>query len=273
MAALILMCLLVCPWATGAETLELRASAAHASEPLAMRVYAVERDGTTRAHPWPRADQIAWLYVRVGGTQENRDSSNIGEVDGDGARRVMAGAPGAALVGVDLKPTREVWSAEQAHAFAALCGKADNCFKDSVTVSHAVSAATVTNVAGEAGVPVIDEAPLSKSGQQTEIRPLMHPTKVRGGVLAVRVYVGGESIPGAQVRAVHIRSGAVQEVQADGKGIASVRIDEAGGWRLEFHTMFQVGEGWQATSCTLTFDALGAERVDPPASAGVEVRP
>jgi hypothetical protein len=254
--------------------LELAATATTAAEPLVLRVRAVEPDGSARQVPWPQTADVRWLFVRVSGTQENRDAANLGNVDADDARRVMPAAAGTALVGVDLHTTLETWPPDYANAFARRCGNDVLCLQESISVRHSVSASTVVEITPsphDAARPTSNHAAMSKSGQQAEIRPLMDPTKIQGGDLAVRVYVGGEGVAGAVVRAMHAATGAMQTIKADGKGIAVVNVDRGGEWRIEFHTLVPLGESWQATSSTLTFTATGSVR-DAAASAA-EVKP
>lgn len=260
--------------AHAAQPIELRATATTSSEPLTLRVRAVEPDGTSRETSWPATSEVRWLFVRVSGTQENRDAANLGEIDADGARRVLPAAAGTALVGVDLHTTLEEWNAEYATRFARACGNESLCLDHTLSVRHSVSAATVVEIASavqDASGPTTNHAAMSKSGQSAEIRPLMDPTRIQGGDLALRVYVGGEGVTGAQVRAVHTLSGSVQTVNADAKGIAIVNVDRAGEWRIEFHTLIPMDEHWQATSSTLTFVARGKDPA--PATTRAEVQP
>lgn len=232
-----------------------------------LRARSVGSDGSARARAWPTSDQVSWLFVRVSGTQENRDASTVGHADADGAMRIMPGAGGTALVGVDLVMTQEEWSAAEANAFALKCGQENACFKESVHVRHAVSAATVVEIAHEPGDASSNHAAMSKSGLATEIRALMDPVLIRGGDCAFRVYVGGDAVPGALVRGVHAKSGAVHTVRADRKGIAIINVDAPGEWRIEFDTLLEREGQWQATSSTLTFQARGKEVIGTHAAA------
>lgn len=274
------LCLIVASMspAYAAPVLELSATAGHSHEPLVLKVGSVGAEGAIQSVPWPESQRVAWLFVRVSGTQENRDAQTLGSIDADGARRVMPGAAGVALVGCDLVPSSEMWTADQANAFARVCGEEDLCFKDNILVHHSISAACLTQVAAAPGDQArfrSNTAATGKSGQASEIRPLMDPLAIEGGDLAFRVYVGGEAVPRAAIRAVHVESGVVQSVQADAKGIGVVRVDLPGAWRLEFHTITAIPdsqvESWQATSCTLTFSARGVQQAT--ATANHEVKP
>ncbi len=260
--------------AVAAQPLELMVKATTAADPLTLRVRSIDAHGEPHPAPWPTTPEVRWLFVRVSGTQENRDATNLGEVDVDGARRVMPAAAGTALVGVDLQTTLEEWSPEDASEFGRLSGNSSFCQHDPISVRHSVSATAVVKIEPSAADarPISNHASMSKSGQSAEIRPLMDPTLIQGGDLAVRVYVGGEAVAKAQVRAVHATTKTVQTVQADSKGIAVVNVDLAGDWRIEFHTLVQLDEHWQATSSSLTFVARGAEPVAAAATI-LEVQP
>ncbi|MBU6412496.1 MAG: DUF4198 domain-containing protein [Planctomycetes bacterium] len=267
---LLLVSFLATHAALAAQPLALHVVASTVAEPLVLRVRSIDE---SREIAWPHAADIRWLFVRVSGTQENRDSNELGNVDTDGARRVMPGAAGTALVGVDLHTTLEEWSAAEANAFAAKCRLDAVCLNKPISVRHSVSAASIVPIApspADPQQPRNNQAATSKSGQSAEIRPLMDPTLISGGDLAVRVYVGGEAVAGAQVRAIHASSGHIQTAQADSKGIAIFNVDLPGDWRIDFHTLVSLGEVWQATSSTLTFLAKGS---NISAEAGTEVKP
>lgn len=241
---------------------ELSATAMTAKDPMALRLRAIQPDHTAITIPWPEKESIRWLYIRVSGTQENRDSTNLGQPDSDGAQRLMPPAPGTALIGLDLRTTADMWSADQANQFAQLCRSEPHCFQDSIRVLHTFSATTIIPIGANPTEPSLNPnntAATSKSGQASELRPLMDPTAIRGGDLALRAYVSGEGVAGATLTAVHIPSRTVQTVHTDAKGIGIINLNQAGPWRVAFHTLHPVDDHWQATSCTLTFNAQGAD--------------
>ena len=92
-----------------------------------------------------------------------------------------------------------------------------------------------------------------------EIRALMDPTAVMlPSDIAVRVYVRGDGAPGVTVIATHEPSGASRSSAADARGIANVRLDRPGAWRVEFHSLEPAEDDdadWVLHSGTLTFDA------------------
>lgn len=113
-----------------------------------------------------------------------------------------------------------------------------------------------------AGSAATDVA-VSKSGLATEIRALMDPTALLlPSDMAVRVYADGSAVAGATVIATHAASGEERRTTADDKGIAPVRLDRTGVWRVEFHHAAPSRDGgadWVVYTCVLTFEATRAE--------------
>lgn len=214
---------------------------------------------------WPRP--VEWLFVRVAGTQANMGSGDAPAPDASGRALVAINAAGVAMIGMDLAPTDSDWSPGMVTEMAGRAGVDDPCVTVPVAVRHVRSAMTLVRVSDEAGKASPDTSATSKAGLLTEIRPLMDPTRmVPGGDIPVRVYVEGEAVNGGVVWATHMATGKTQRVKADAKGIAGLRIDAAGEWRLECHVLRmgkEKGEAALAASATLTFEA---PEIEPPAA-------
>jgi hypothetical protein len=238
------------------------------------------------------AGEVAWAFVRVAQMQENRDSLEAEEVGAgwwvlptpaelpraielEGAR--AGGLVG--VVGVDLRPRVVEVSAADLRAFVnerGFIAAGELPRQGLVRVERVESFKAILRYGGDAGAPVAASESTSKTGQQVEIRPLMDPAATPvGSDLAVRVYAAGGGVAGARVRAVHVASGAVQDVQCADTGIGLMSITAEGGaghWRLEMHVLRreepvggvggredEAGEAkWVLYSAMLAFEAPGA---------------
>lgn len=230
------------------------------------------------AMAWDRAawpTPMEWLFVRVAGTQANVGAGDAPAPDVSGRAPVTIRAAGVAMIGLDLTPTDSDWSPVMVSEMAGRAGVDDPCLTAPVAVRHVRSAVALVRVTDAAGETVPDSTPTSKAGLLAEIRPLMDPTRmVPGGDIPVRVYVEGESVSGGVVYATHMATGRTQRVKADAKGIAGLRIDAAGEWRLECHVLRmgkEKGEAALAASATLTFEAPAVEA--PAAANETEAAP
>jgi hypothetical protein len=222
----------------------------------AVIIRALETDGSsTREVAWPAS--IDWFFVRLAGTQENRGREDAPTPAPDGTLRVPLAQAGAAMIGVDLPPRTMEWPAQFLSDFAARAGRDDICPAEPCPVRFLSSATTLVRAEGAA--PPDEGTPTGKSGQQVEIRPLIDPTfAAPPGVLPLRVYLQGEGVSGAVVRATHVPTGRTATVRTDAKGIAEVSVDKPGRWRLEVRIIKPLVDedaAYLAACGTLTFEA------------------
>lgn len=183
---------------------------------------------------------VHWMFIRTGGTQENRQGATE-----DGRRRVSFDAliPGVNMVGVDFEPRMVEVGGKELAAFAAA-----NLTEESRallrtehaaggTIRRVESCKTLVRVHGPGEELAATDVGTGKSGQAFEIRPLFDPTGRLGDVLPVRVYVGGEKVAGARVFGTHLETGRRIEAVSNAKGIADLPFAGAGEWRIEFHDL------------------------------------
>jgi len=218
-----------------------------------------ETNGKLAPREWP--GEIAWYFVRLAGTQENRGAEDAPKPEGNGVRVPLPRA-GAAMVGLDLPAREREWTPDELAAFASKAGiRAPGVAS---TVRHAVSATTLVRVDAAFGSPAPDVTPTSKSGQGAEIRPLMDPTSMPSPCdVPVRVYAEGDGVANAEVIVTHEGTGESRRVRADSKGIALATIDRAGRWRVEVSVLRppeKDSKVWRAWSASLTFESPGVTK-------------
>ncbi len=104
----------------------------------------------------------------------------------------------------------------------------------------------------------------AKTGSRVEIRPLFNLATLRAGRdLAVRIYRDGEAHAGATVHAEG-PGGQKRTAQADGAGIAILRIASAGAWRIRYRTTLD----GRATQATVAFEVVADAIWDAARGAG-----
>ena len=249
-------------------------------ESATLRLETHEAEGV-REIAWGEAG-VEWVFVRDSHSQRNHAGAPI-EADGR-TLRVSPTRAGVTMVGVDLARRVEVMGVE---AFGRLMERAGKGLEEMQTgpgkapprdqeapprdqeapaqdaeaplqVLRVESACALVRVGGAA-----TDVGVSKSGLATEIRALMDPTALLlPSDMAVRVYADGSGVPGATVIATHAASGAERRTTADEKGIAPVRLDRPGLWRVEFHHVVPSRDAeadWVVYSCVLTFEAGAGE--------------
>lgn len=233
----------------------------------------------TLSYPSPTASEFpaapAWFFVRLAGTQENRDATNATAPSPDGTLALPLPLAGVALIGLDLPTETSEWDAQTFTTFAQSAGRHDLCPTTPSTVEHRISAATIVRISNEAnsaGNAPSDPTATSKAGLAAEIRPLMDPSALGvGSDLPIRIYIDGDAVAAARVSATHEATGTIINAATDSKGIATVRIDHAGKWTIRFHTITELTAEkdphpvWRATSGSLTFAA------STPATADKEI--
>ncbi len=244
-------------WAQPAAFLVPESHSVRVGAPVSLRAME-RRDGKVEGVDWPR--EYRWFYVRIAGTQQNRDAENGPKAAAEQPQLVSVSAPGpgVAMIGLDYTSRIEEWSGAQIAEFRGHAGRAAVEAEAPARVKRLVSATTLVRVTDENGSTGGDGTATTKAGQKVEIRMLMDPTVIEPGFdLAVRVYVEGDGVANARVIATHVESGAVQTVVCDKKGIGHFKVERAGAWRVEFHEFRELKEGeaaWVAASASTTFE-------------------
>ena len=192
-----------------------------------------------------------WCFLRVAGTQENRDSLDVPAANPNPPdAAIEASVPigqwplqhaGTALVGIDLAPVLVTGQTDSIVKWAAshvakpkdlppLAGA-------HTRVLHVRSVKSLVSIARADGeTEGASGTSTSKSGQRVEIRPLMDPvTASIGSIVPCRVYALGDSLPGSIYTATHLPTGRVQRVETNDKGIGHFTVDAPGEWVVEFH--------------------------------------
>src|SRR5688572_10593976 len=208
---------------------------------------ALALESTARAPVAWNAQTATWFFVRVAGTQENRDQPPPAAGAG-GSISVPLGNPGVTMVGADFAVTntrltlnqlREVLDASVTPA------ERDKILKElpadkpvRVRTAHSVkSLVRVLPADPEAPIPLDAQTTVSKSGQFNEIRMILDPlNSLLGGDISVRLAADTDKAPRARLFATNLESGKMQDVVADGSGIALFHLREPGRWRLAFTT-------------------------------------
>lgn len=239
-----------------AETLSLRfvAGAAKDARPVA----------------WP-SDEIEWLFVRGGGTQENRDRVRP-EDPKDDFVALQIKHPGVTLVGVDRRPVVREMTGDELRTFlrqnVAPAERAGLPAGDrQLRVRHVASAHTLIRAAAAGNEDSPSGIATSKTGQKVEIRPLFDPSAAHvGSDLPQWSYVEGSKKAGVKVQATNVATGKTATFLTDAGGSGHFRITDAGLWRVEFHHAEPLkGDSkadWVIYSATLTFEVAtkGADR-------------
>lgn len=228
---------------------------------------AFERRGVdTAAAAWPEG--VEWVFVRGGGTQENRWALEAGAREGSAELPLARAA--VTMIGVDLAARVEEIGGKELRAFveargdeASRAAAAGLAGEGAVRVRRVESAKAIVRARGApAGA---SSTAVDKSGQRVEIRMLSDPTAAEvGSDVPVRAYVQGDKLASSRVVATHVASGRTAEVVTDEGGIGWWRVSEAGAWRLEMHHLRRVeGEAeaaWELHSATVVFETPEGER-------------
>lgn len=239
-----------------AETLSLRFAAGAAKD--------------ARPVGWP-SDEIEWLFVRGGGTQENRDRVRPQNPKDDFVL-LRIEHPGVTLVGADRRPIVREMTGDELGTFlrqsVALAEKASIPAGDGeLRVRHVASAKTLIRAATAGRESPPSAIATSKTGQKVEIRPLFDPSAARvGSDLPLWSYIDGSKKTGVKVQATNVATGKTTTFLTDAGGSGHFRVTDAGLWRVEFHHAEPLKDGskadWVVYSATLTFEVAtrGADR-------------
>lgn len=210
------------------------------------------------ATDWPD-ERTRHFFARTAWTQENRDALPPRE-DVETAASWTTDRPGVLLIGLDLAPRTERIAPDALAAFIA----ANDPQRELLTAPQGDRIEVVRHESAKALIRVDHEGPrpasiaTSKTGQPTEIRPLMDPTALTpGSDLAVKLYARTGSDRQGVVTATNATTGDVVRAISGDSRIANIPIATAGRWRLEFHAAEWIGgeaPRYEIHTATLTFD-------------------
>ena len=223
--------------------------------------------GVLETLPWP-GDGIEWFFVRTAGTQRNVAKPGTA-LPGEDSVRLEFDEPDVAMIGLDCRPRVESVSGALMRKFlesqvAASTLPADwmaQTSGETLRVRHVESAKLLVRVAR--GVPGNKDewrgsatAP-SKSGQRTEIRPLIDPTAIAvSSDLPLRISWADSA--GVDVRIVtrQVATGTTQTSLAPG-GAGWFTVSAPGEWRVEVHRAKRLqgdpAADWELETATLSF--------------------
>ncbi|MBC7834449.1 MAG: hypothetical protein H7Y88_05025 [Phycisphaerales bacterium] len=212
-------------------------------------------DEHAKSCDWP-AHEAAWVFTRSVGKQQNAQRPEA-DKDQPGWTVMEAQRPGLVCVGVDFEertammtPGELIEIADRGGATdaAAALGKLDA--KKAITVRRVDSARGVVLVRnGPDAAPAATAAVTSKTGQAVEIRPLLDPVHapLQTDVM-LRLYVLGSSVAGAVLTGTNLDTGESVRLAADASGIVTLRVINAGRWRVWMeHVRLERGEDGGAT--------------------------
>lgn len=196
------------------------------------------------------------LFVRRAGEQENFSSADAGTA----ILTINTPARDALMVGVEFRTVRKTFIVKELHQLAAPPAAAlladVQRGRETLDVTLAASGTTLLRPVGFDG-PF--EVAMSKTGQRAELRPLLDPTAIRPpGDLPLVVYADTIRRPGVRLVA-HSPTHAERSYTTDAAGIAHVRIDRPGRWRIGFSLLDYsddpFGGAWTLFTGSLSFDA------------------
>lgn len=236
---------------------------AGASVELRLRSRSLVADGPASPSAWP--ERIAWMFIRNGGAQDNRDAvSPVGE-GGASHVDVTPGAPGCALIAVDFEPeTITLPGAAFAEVLSASTGVAPDAAlrtRAQVRVRCVRSAKALVRVTGGVDGPIDAATAVSKSGQAVEIRPFADPTLLApGGEMPMRTYIVGDAFGSPRIRARSGESGVFVEPRVSPTPVLA--LPAAGPWGVEFSHAAALRDDpdadWVLYTATLTFTVARA---------------
>jgi hypothetical protein len=235
--------------------------------------------GLLQTIPWPGRD-LQWLFVRTAGTQRNFAEATPGR-PGEDFVRVALSEPDVAMIGMDRRPWIERVPGAEMRRFLELDVEATTLPVDwkarttseTVRVRHIESAKLLVRIVksvpegreewrGSATAP-------SKTGQRSEIRPLIDPTAMAvGSDLPLRISWSDSAGVDATIVARHPVTGTRHASLARG-GAGWFTVTAPGEWRVEIHRAKLLGgdpaADWELETATLSFVVPAASK---PAGGG-----
>ncbi|MCG3127106.1 MAG: hypothetical protein CHACPFDD_01964 [Phycisphaerae bacterium] len=202
----------------------------------------------TPALGWP-ADDVELVFVRSAGRQENIHSVRTDRRDPQAAN-IRLEQPGAYVLGFESLP-REVLASD---------GSGGEAAGAPATPPRKLRHVDASKVIVRAGA-LRDHSPvvMSRAGQFAEIRLMADPTAAGpGSDVPVRLYFADGKATGTELRAVCWRSGREMKLTSDAEGVATVALDEAGIWTIEFRHAApdreNPGGPWLSARASVTFE-------------------
>ena len=211
----------------------------------------VHLESAGKPAPWDDA-RVRTLFILGNDTRENRDR---GGADAAGVVLLPAPPPGAAAVGLDLKPAIEEIDADGLRAFVK-----DHCeerlpasVKGRVKVLRVQSCKAILRSGDGGSAPAAAE-----TTQQAEIALRMDPTRAKvGSDIAFSISIGGEDVEEVRITATSESTGKIQTIESRKEGSGLIHVAATGLWRVEFHRLAPApagsGADWSLTSATLVF--------------------
>lgn len=229
-------------------------------ENVLVGLFAAQPDGP-RLLDWP-SGRVGRFFVLAHGTQDYLDEAR--PAPGSQQVAIPIQQPGVTVIGRDAPA--ETWTLSR-EASEELVQRLNATIHDEARWQAALAAGPVSmRVLRSSKVLVrTPDAPLgpartaaAKTGQAAEIRPLMDPTVLElPSDVALRLYTGEVKVERASFIATHINSGAALRFEANESGIANLRLDRSGTWRVEVHCLAPPGEPdhgtWTLYSSVLMF--------------------
>ncbi len=211
---------------------------------------------------WP-AEEIAWMLVRGGPTQENRHDVRPARA-GDNFVAVEVKHAGVTVIGIDRRPAIIDLTAAELRAYLkdtvppspATRNLAEVAPDKKLRVRHIASAKTLVRAGTDAAGSALAVA---KTGQGVELLPLLDPTAAPpGSDLPLVTYIDGAKVAGLHVQATHVATGRTASFFSDAGGSGYFPLSEAGVWRVELHhaepLVGDPGADWAVYNATLTFE-------------------
>ncbi len=223
--------------------------------------------GVLATIPWP-GEGIEWFFVRTAGTQRNLAQPGTA-LPGEDFLRLHLEEPDVALIGMDTRPWIESVRGNEMRKFlesavAASALPSDwmaQTSSETVRVRHIESAKLLVRVVksapgskdewrGSATGP-------SKSGQRTEIRPLIDPTAIAvGSDLPLRISWADSVNVDVRVVTRQVATGTTLTSLAPG-GAGWFTVSAPGEWRVEVHRAKRLKDDpaadWELETATLSF--------------------
>lgn len=225
--------------------------------------------GALETIPWPSVD-VGWFLVRSAGTQRNlADADARPALENEDFVRLSLSDPDAALIGIDARPRIEripgsAWQKFLEAEIADSALPADwrrRASGETVRVRRVESMKLLVRAAktgsSDADLWRGSATGSSKTGQRTEIRPLIDPTAMAvGSDLPLRVSWADPTGVEAKFVVRQVAAETVQRVSAPG-GAGWFTVTAPGEWRIEVHRAKPLqgdpAADWELETATLSF--------------------
>ena len=219
--------------------------------------------GVLASAPWP-SREVDWFLVRAAGGQRNVENPSPAR-DGETSVRIALADPDVTLIGIDRRPWIESVPGAELREFlgrdlepsALPAGWQAHAAADTIRVRHVESAKLLVRVAGRKDDLHGSATAFSKTGQRTEIRPMIDPTSMAvGGDLPLRVSWAGGADAETRIVARQVAAGVVQTATTS-KEAGRFLVTAPGRWQVEVHrARWLAGDpaaDWELETATLCF--------------------